>query len=218
MFLDNKYTKWYYSIIANAKNRTITGYTEKHHIIPKSLNGTNNPDNLVKLTAREHFVCHMLLVKMTESKEKTKMSYALWRLCNVGKYNINSNTYEKLRENHSKFVSDQKTGVKRNPFSKDARKRMSEAQKGKKMNFSPEGVLARKMGMLKLKGRPTWNKGKKNPYSEETLKLMSESFSKRMKGVPKKKSPCKHCGNLFAPNMINRFHNDNCKFAPSNTT
>jgi hypothetical protein len=218
MFLDNKYTKWYHSIIQNAKLRTTDEYTEKHHIIPKSLKGDNSENNLVKLTAREHFICHMLLVRMTENKEKIKMSYALWRLCNSKKYNINSRIYQTLRENHSKFLSEQKTGVKRKPFTEQARKNMSEAHKGLKMNFSPEGVLARRLGSLKLIGKPTWNKGKKNPYAEETLKKMSESFSRRMKGVPKKKSPCKHCGNLFAPNMINRFHNDNCKLAPSNIT
>jgi hypothetical protein len=215
MFLSNKYTKWYYSIIQNAKLRTTDEYTEKHHIIPKSLNGDNSKSNLVKLTAREHFICHMLLVRMTESKEKVKMSYALWRLCNSKKYDINSHTYQTLRENHSKFISEQKTGVKRKPFTEQARKNMSEAHKGLKMNFSPEGIEARRLGSLKLKGRPSWIKGKKNPYNEETLKKMSENFSRRMKGVPKKKTLCKHCGNLFAPNMINRFHNDNCKLKPS---
>lgn len=34
-------------------------YYEKHHIIPKSLGGTNKKDNLVKLTPKEHFLAHM---------------------------------------------------------------------------------------------------------------------------------------------------------------
>ena len=211
MFIQNKYTKWYYLIIENAKNRIINGYTEKHHIIPKSLNGKNTKDNLVNLTAREHFICHRLLVKMTNGQEKTKMSYAIWRLCNSNNYNINSHTYQTLRENHSEFISEQKSGVKRKPFSEETKKRMSESHKGLKMTYTPEGLESRRLGSLKLKGKPTWNKGKKNPYSEETLKKMSDNFSKRMKGVPKKKSPCKHCGKLFAPNMLSRHHNDNCK-------
>ena len=41
MYLQNKYTTWYYKIINKAKNRTIAGYTEKHHIIPRSLGGKN---------------------------------------------------------------------------------------------------------------------------------------------------------------------------------
>lgn len=63
-FLKNKYTKWYVNIISAAQSRDITGYTEKHHIIPKSLGGSNKKENLVKLTAREHFVCHCILVNI----------------------------------------------------------------------------------------------------------------------------------------------------------
>ena len=52
--LDNKYSKWYFSIIQNAKNRIIENtYYEKHHIIPKSFGGDDTESNLVKLTFRE---------------------------------------------------------------------------------------------------------------------------------------------------------------------
>lgn len=76
MFINNKYTNWYYNIINNAKNRVLTGYFETHHIIPKSLGGSDDKLNLVELTAREHFIVHKLLVKMTTGKSKQKMSYA----------------------------------------------------------------------------------------------------------------------------------------------
>lgn len=64
------------SIISQAKlnvNDKI-GYCETHHIIPRSMGGSNAKDNLVKLTAKEHFVCHLLLTKMTNSH---KMAMAL---------------------------------------------------------------------------------------------------------------------------------------------
>lgn len=65
IFIDNKYTKWYFSIIAYAKQRSISaGYTEKHHILPKALGGSNNITNIVNLTAKEHFIVHHLLPKM----------------------------------------------------------------------------------------------------------------------------------------------------------
>jgi beta-lactamase class D len=54
MYLTNKYTVWYYNIIARANQRVnLEVYVEKHHIIPKSLGGSNNSSNLVKLTAKE---------------------------------------------------------------------------------------------------------------------------------------------------------------------
>ena len=61
IFIDNKYTRIYFNIVNNAKSRTnYTGYVEKHHIIPKSLGGTNKKSNLVELTAKEHYLCHRL--------------------------------------------------------------------------------------------------------------------------------------------------------------
>ena len=50
------YQKIYNQIIERAKNRQLEGYKEKHHIIPRCLNGNNDKENLVKLTAREHFL------------------------------------------------------------------------------------------------------------------------------------------------------------------
>jgi hypothetical protein len=80
MFADNKYTKWYYNIIDSAKERIKfdDNYYENHHIIPKSLGGNNSKNNLIRLTAREHFVCHLLLVKMViTNSHRRSMSYAL---------------------------------------------------------------------------------------------------------------------------------------------
>ena len=46
------------------------GYVERHHIIPKSEGGSDEPDNLVNLTAREHYIAHKLLAKIYDD---TKM-------------------------------------------------------------------------------------------------------------------------------------------------
>ena len=69
----NKYTQWYTTITKRAKTRHLKTYTESHHIVPRSLGGSDEPDNLVNLTAREHFVCHWLLVKMTTGQDHHKM-------------------------------------------------------------------------------------------------------------------------------------------------
>lgn len=42
-------------------------YFETHHIVPKSLGGTDDKNNLVNLTAREHYIAHLLLVKIAKS-------------------------------------------------------------------------------------------------------------------------------------------------------
>jgi hypothetical protein len=83
MYLSNKYTKCYNNIIQHAKSRVLPKetYTEKHHIIPRSLGGTNDIKNLVRLTAKEHRLVHILLPKMTIDPAHTKsMWYALWMM------------------------------------------------------------------------------------------------------------------------------------------
>lgn len=43
-------------------------YYETHHIIPRSLGGTDAAQNLVRLTVREHWLAHCLLVRMHPDK------------------------------------------------------------------------------------------------------------------------------------------------------
>ena len=103
IFIDNKYTRCYYSIISNAQSKVLSKeiYTERHHIIPKSLGGSNSKDNLVKLSAREHFICHLLLTKMTDGENKMKMAKAAFMFAtasnNQNRYKINSHWYESLK-------------------------------------------------------------------------------------------------------------------------
>lgn len=115
MFIANKYTNWYYQIISRAKNRKLSGYSEKHHIIPRSLGGDNSKENIVCLTAREHFICHLLLIRMLSGIAKSKMVYASWCLANQEnaeqfRYKINGNTYAQLRatfsDTHSQWMKE----------------------------------------------------------------------------------------------------------------
>jgi hypothetical protein len=76
IFNVNKYFYWYYNIINNRINNPPAGYFEKHHVIPKCLGGSNDPSNIVHLTAREHFICHLLLVKITTNDANKKMRRA----------------------------------------------------------------------------------------------------------------------------------------------
>jgi hypothetical protein len=47
-----------------AKEPTLTGYTERHHVLPRSLGGGDEPGNLVALTPEDHFFAHLLLAKI----------------------------------------------------------------------------------------------------------------------------------------------------------
>jgi hypothetical protein len=114
--LTNKYSKLYYKITSNAKQRITEGYTELHHIIPQSMGGSNDKENLVELTAREHFICHWLLIKMTEGKDRSKMLYALNGMKAENRYQqryhtkITARVYEKYRIEHAHNHSETMKG------------------------------------------------------------------------------------------------------------
>lgn len=93
MFLQNKYTLWYFNIIQFAKKRNIINvYFEKHHIVPKSLGGDNSSNNIVKLTAKGHYIVHHLLTKMTKGDSKLKMVNAFWYMTNIKPNKLTSET------------------------------------------------------------------------------------------------------------------------------
>jgi hypothetical protein len=85
------------------KNLDVEEYCEKHHIIPRCLGGTDGNDNLIKLTYREHFIAHWLLVKI--HKTHSGINYAF--LCMLRKQSdgriLNSKMFEIIKKNFSKF-------------------------------------------------------------------------------------------------------------------
>lgn len=120
-----KYSKWYFSLINYRSKNLPTGYTEKHHIIPKSLGGLDNLDNIVRLTAREHYIAHLLLTKMFpyDYIKTAKMVRAwcamAWFVGDTQErlYKINSRTFNALRELFAKIMSDCQTGSNNSQYS-----------------------------------------------------------------------------------------------------
>lgn len=109
---ENKYYVWYTNIIENRLNNPINeGYIESHHILPKSLGGSDNNDNLVNLSAKEHFIVHQLLPRFINGPGKYKMMYAASCMFMKSKYtpgrHINSNLYAYIKPRISKMVSKQ---------------------------------------------------------------------------------------------------------------
>ena len=99
-------------------------YGENHHIIPKCLGGSDEMTNLVKLTAKEHFVCHLLLSEMypKKSSEWYKMNHA-FHMMSLSSYNhkryINSRIYEMKRKDFSETMSWAQSGDKNSQYGKE---------------------------------------------------------------------------------------------------
>lgn len=100
----------YDQIVARGKERVLEGYKECHHIVPRCLGGTDDPDNLVNLTPEEHYVCHQLLVKIHPGNDK--LIYAAKMMsCNSNGLRPNNKLYRWLRIRHSQVHSAR---IKRN--------------------------------------------------------------------------------------------------------
>lgn len=85
MFMKNKYEQFYFRLINSRKIKphSKTVFTERHHIIPRCMGGSNDNSNIVRLTPREHFIAHCLLVKFVDAQYRYKMleAVAAFRMC-----------------------------------------------------------------------------------------------------------------------------------------
>lgn len=152
------YAAHYERLIARARGRILTGYVERHHVLPKCMGGGDEASNLVALTAEEHFVAHQLLAKI--HPENVKLLFALRVMSDSKKYPTNkrygwirkrlivkgrhsAETRAKMSaaskgrpktEEHRAALSKAKMGIKRGPQSEDHRRKISDAQRGKTKN------------------------------------------------------------------------------------
>ena len=102
-------------------------YYEKHYILPKSCGGTNDENNLVFLTAKEHYIAHLLLIHCYDGDMKTKMKYAFAMMLRSNKYHerlYSASQYQRIRE---------KIGLARlgNKMSEETKLKISISEKGR---------------------------------------------------------------------------------------
>lgn len=175
--------KVYQQLVDYAKSRNLTKkdcYIEQHHIIPRSEGGTDDKSNLVNLTAREHYIAHLLLAKIYDDDAMhSAVVFMQTGHLKDRTFKFNSHLYSKLRNNFSALRSAKMSGDK-NPFfgkhspmfgrhhSANAKQRISLSCKGKKHN---RGFIA-------------WNKGKHQ--SEEVRNKISTT----LKGKPHPHKGC----------------------------
>lgn len=125
------YAKIYDNLVARARGRVVDGYTEKHHIMPRCMGGSDDTENLVRLTASEHFLAHQLLVKMHPDEPKLAFAARMLTQTTPGcDGRINNKMFSWLRERAAKANGDIHRGK---PVSEYKRMRISEGKKnGKK--------------------------------------------------------------------------------------
>ena len=105
------YAYQYFKIIAHRVehplNRSHDGSVECHHIIPKSEGGKDTTDNLVNLSSREHYICHLLLAKIYDDLKMWSAVIYMRTGSLKGRSNVkfNSHLYQKARENFGRKSS-----------------------------------------------------------------------------------------------------------------
>ena len=230
-FIDNKYSRWYYAIVANAQCRVTNGYTETHHIIPKSLGGTDLVENLVVLTAREHFICHRLLTKMAISK---KHQYQMWNAFSCmlyrerpgqKRYKVTGRVFENIKKEGAKIKSIKFSGSGNPMYGK-----RSELNPLFGIKKSPEHIEKIRQGNLgtirslesrdkqskKMRGRTqspehvTNRSGVNHPgYGKELDSARKEKIRQGVLNMPL--HTCEHCSKTTTKGNYKRWHSDNCK-------
>lgn len=164
--------KHYKLLINKAKTRTLSNdvYVEKHHILPKSLGGSNCLSNIVVLTGREHFIAHMLLAHI--------YGKGMWQAAIMMKHSptnsrkINSRLYHIAKANWAIY----QTGQKRE---KSVGEAISKSKIGKKLSEETK----QKMSLVR-KGKPRAGDPTKWKHSEEAKAKMSISQKGAGKRLP----------------------------------
>ena len=204
IFIDNKYTRWYHSIIgARLANPVAQGdYTESHHITPRSLGGSDDLTNLVPLTAREHFICHWLLTKITTGDCRVKMLRAFWgmKANKSGKRYINARAYDSLKTEYARLMSESMRGENNpnwgNTWTDEQKQAQADKVRGEKNGAKKPGVGDKiadtKRGKKREPFNQEWldnlaasNQGEKNgmygkKHSDDSRAIQSEKASKMM--------------------------------------
>lgn len=164
------YAKAYDTLVNKARQRVLSGYGEKHHVIPRCMGGSNAKENIVLLTAKEHFLAHKMLVRMHPNVKG--VWYALIAMGRIP--NFKARIFASERE--AAYAA--RRGTK---FSSESKQKMSAAKLGKP-SPSPETTFK--------KGFAPWNAGKRGTEHHMYGTKRTEEQRKRMGEAQKK------CGNV----------------------
>jgi len=146
------YEKLYVNLlIKHGTEEKPESYSERHHIIPKSLGGDDDSENLIYLSARAHFLDHWLLYKIHNCQ---KTARAFYGMCD------NNRRPERGRVN-SHLYNAAKVAFSRNNHMKDEihRNRAAGVARGQWANNYDEMKKSNEF-MFKDPSHPMYMKGK----------------------------------------------------------
>lgn len=207
-FLDNKYSKAYLKIVHHRQNNLHSSdvYTEKHHIIPKSIGGQNRKQNLLIVSAREHFILHWLLTKMCHGQQKYKMleAFSIFQNNKNRSLRLTSRKVQSIREANAIASSIRNMGNQhwksRGPTTPELLQRQKDHSS--KCKWINDGISEKfEIDHEEYTQTGGWTYGR--------LKREKEK-------APYKRLACNHCNRTLTAHNHRLFHGDNCKQNPAN--
>lgn len=160
------YLAIYNSLIGRSIGRSIEGYTERHHIIPKCMGGSNDPTNIAVLTPEEHFLAHQLLVRihpevpslivaariMTRSKDGRRVNNRLfgWLKRGYAEYNSKLHSGKKLSEEHKRKLIESHSTIPKTARQMDHIRTLGKSNLGRK---ATDEVREKLSNIQKARGR-----------------------------------------------------------------
>jgi hypothetical protein len=125
------YAAHYERLIARAHARgRPEGYVERHHAIPRHAGGSDEPENVVWLTAREHFVAHMLLAMGGSRKDWLAVTFFIAACGDSPRY-VNSRLYAVAAARGAKIRSESLRGIAKGSMPAETREKISAAKRGR---------------------------------------------------------------------------------------
>lgn len=139
------YKRTYNKLIIRCKsqdrNKGDSTYYEAHHIVPVCFGGKGDRrnqkhPNIVLLTAKEHYIAHLLLVAMYP--DSPCMLRALWNMCNTGKkerYKPSARTFERIRNEYAQSTKGANATFFGKKHTIESLVKIGAASKGRKANL-----------------------------------------------------------------------------------
>lgn len=161
------YQKIYNQIIERRRNNPTDGYTENHHILPSSFGGSDEKSNRIDLSAREHFLCHWMLIRIHKTGPnhyKAIHAFMMMAVTSKNHQRITSRVFERYKMEYSKLMSSIQTGEGNSQFGSIwiTNIETDESKKIKKDAGIPEGWIRGRSKRLKqiMTGKPSPDKGR----------------------------------------------------------
>ena len=148
------YQKHYDLLISRSYTRNLDCYTEKHHIIPRCMGGSDDVTNLAELTPEEHYVAHQLLIKIYP--DEPKLVFAAHMMTRGRSNNKLYGWLRKLAAEQTSKSGKRRTGKKNGSFGTRwiCNIELQENKKISKDDPIPEGWIAGRNKWVKPKPRP----------------------------------------------------------------